>query len=467
MSRVPQSAAVIPRAAARLLSRTLLPSVIVIFLVPFIALLFYSAPAADDFCNATLSFNCVPQPSVLSVTWLYYTKWSPRWLTAFILTFVMSNVDLPAAYGWLLLAVMAANIAALSYFFRAFFRQFRARSLLMAAVFYAAWIASIANPDEQLYWLTNVIVYNLPLSTMLVLAGLLRRVRHRAWYYAAVALLSIAVPAQHEIAGAVLLVILLVAIVAGRMKRLSVSQLYLSFSLAAVSLSAVVLSPGNAARASAEHRPLWDVAHSFRWVAHSFYNGLNWLSVPQMLLAALCIVLLLQPGREALNIGGVPSRWLAIAGLIGMFAVLCVCSLTEVATATWLPPRVISWFAFVFCLLFVCVVLTGVPELYGAQFSVGARIGIFALLAVSLLGSSSFRAAVEDLRGPAQSWRRIYLSRLERRGRSLVFQAPAQYPKLAKPQMLTADPGCWVNRCMATYLHADTVIVMNSRDKCP
>jgi hypothetical protein len=467
MSRYNRSAAVLLGTMPRLLSRALLPSILVLFLTPLIVLLFYSSPAADDFCAASLSFECVPQPSVLSITWLYYTQWSPRWLTAFILNFVLSHADLLAAYGWLLLTIVIANVASLWYFFQVFFGLTRTRSLLIAALFYAAWIASVTNPDEQLYWLTNVIVYNLPLSSVLVLASLLRRPRRSPWYYAVIALLSLAIPAQHEIAGTLLVGLLLATIVFTRIKRLPSSHINLSFSMATLSLAVVMASPGNAARAAVEHRQLWDVAHILRWVAHSFYNGLNWLSVPPILAAVGCIVVLSQPSQEARGVDRVSSRWLAIGSLFGMFIVLCACTLTEVATATWLPTRVVSWFEFVFWLLFVCAVLAGVPELRQIRFSLGARIGLFTLMAVTLLGSTIFRAAVQDLQGPAQAWRRTYLSRLERRGGSLEFDFPAQFPKLAKPQMITADPKCWVNRCLANYLHADTVIVKNSRDRCP
>ncbi len=101
-----------------LLSRWLLPSLIVLFLVPFFVLFFYAVPALDDFCKATLSFNAVPQKSAFSITWMYYTQWSPRWLTTFIQSIVMSHIDLAKSYGWLLLAVALSNIGALWYFFK-------------------------------------------------------------------------------------------------------------------------------------------------------------------------------------------------------------------------------------------------------------------------------------------------------------------------------------------------------------
>lgn len=451
----------------RLVSRFMVPVVLIVFAAPFLVLLFYSVPAADDFCLATLAYGGVPQSSVLSITWMYYTRWSPRWLTYLLLSAVTSHVDLAAAYGWLLLIVVLTNLAALWYFFRTAFRLTRPTSFVVAAVFYAAWIASIANPDEQFYWLTNVVVYNLPLSTLLVLVSLLLRPRRAVWYYVTISLLSIAVPAQHEIVGTFLCVVLVAGTVAMRLKKLPAGHWYLTLGMTAVSYAAVMLSPGNAARAAQEHKRLWDIAHFPRWIAHSFYHGFNWLSVPAILVAACCIFLLLQCGMEKQTTCDPRPSWLGIAGLCAMFVVLCECSLVEMSTSTWLPPRLVSCFEFIFWLLFVCVILTGIPELYETHFSLSTGIGVFALLAVTLLGSSNYRAAVADLRGPAQSWWRVDTSRLKQRGGSLVFEGPTRYPRLAKPQMLTDDPTCWVNRCMANYLQATTVVVKNSNDKCP
>ena len=452
---------------ARLASRFMVPFVLIVFAVPFVTLLFYSLPATDDFCKASLSFNAVPQPSVLAITWLYYTRWSPRWLTTFLQHLIMRHVDLPAAYGWLLLMVIVTNLLALWYFFRSVFRFTRTTSLLMAAVFYAAWVASITHPTQQLYWLTGSTEYNLPLATLLILVGLLFRPRRAAWYYIALILLSIAVPAQHEIAGTFLCVGLFAGTVAMRMLRLPARQWYLSLSMAALSQVIVMLSPGNAIRAAMEHRRLWDTAHLPRWIAHSFYNGFNWLSCSAILVAALCIVLLSQQGRQPVATSCPPPKWLAIACLGAMFFILCESALIETATGIWLPPRVVIWFEFVFWLLFACAILTGVPELMQTPFSVSTRIGVFTLLAVSLLGSTNFRWAVQDLQGPAQAWWRINSSRLKQRGGSLEFEAPARYPNLTMPQLLTPDPGCWVNACLANYLQAKTVIVRNSTEECP
>lgn len=458
-----------PSTTLRFVARFMIPLVLIFFATPFIVLMFYSVPAADDFCNASLSFgpDLVPQHSVLSFTWLYYTRWSPRWLTYFLIGLSMSHGNVLHTYGWLLLLVALTNIASLWFFFATVFELTRARSLLVAGVFYATWIVTLGSPDQQLYWLTNVMVYNLSLSSLVVLLALLLRPRRAAWYWIAVAVLSIAVPAQQEIAGTFLCIIALTGAVVVGVKKLPGSQWYLSLVMGVMSTAAVVLSPGNAIRAAAEHKHLWDIAHFPRWVAHSFYHGIDWLSAPAILVSALCIFLLCQPDPESRANPELPPRWLAAAALWAMFAVLCECALVEVATSSWLPDRVVMWFQFVFSLMFVCVVISGVPEIYRIRFSLGTKLAIFTLFSVTLLGSLTFRNAVEDVRGPAQSWWRVEAARLSQRGGSLEYEAPAVYPKLAKPQMLGADTKCWVNQCLANYLHAQTVIVLNSKEECP
>jgi hypothetical protein len=452
---------------ASLLARLIVPITLIVFAAPFFVLLFYAVPTTDDFCKATLSFNCVPQPDVLSITHLYYTQWSPRWLTTFLQSFVMSHVDLVAAYGWLLLAVIATNLASLWYFFRTFFRLTPRTSFLAAAVFYAAWVASLPHPEEEIFWLTGAMEYFLSLSTLLVLLSLLHRGYRSAWYFAAITLLSIAVPAQHEIAGTFLCVVLLAATVLMRIQKQSALQWYLSLGIATISQAVVMLSPGNRLRAAQEHRHLWDIARLPKWVAHAFYHGLDWLSYPSFLLAACCIILLLQSDQGTHAPGDAPPKWLSLAGLCAMIFILCEYSLVEMASGNWSPDRVVAWFAFVFCLLFVCVALTGIPEIFRVRFSESTRIGVFTIFAVTLLGSANFRSAVEDLSGTAQGWHRIDAAQLAKRGGSIEFELPARYPRLAMEQEVTSDPGCWVNRCLANYIHATTVIGKNSREQCP
>lgn len=453
--------------AGRTLESLIVPCVLAVFLAPFFVLLFYSLPATDDFCKATLAFDTVPQSTVLSVTWMYYTKWSPRWLTTFLQSLVLSHVNLTTHYGWLLLTVIVSNLAALGYFFRTVFRLSPTTSLLVAGTFYAAYLASLEDLQLELYWLTGATEYNLSFSTLLVLVSLLYQARRAVWYYVAVTLLSIAIPAQHEIAGTLLCMILFAGVIVMRVKKLPTSQWYLSLAMAVLSQAIVMLSPGNALRAAQEHKHLWDITHLPRWIAHSFYHGLTWFSHPAILVAGFCISLLYQRDQDTNAADDLPTKWLGIAGVCAMFAVLCEVALVETASGIWIPSRVVAWFEFVFWLLFICVTLRGIPEIHRVRFSQSTRIAAFSLLAVTLLGSSNFRAAVEDVRGPAQSWWRMNSSRLQQRGGALEFHGPARYPNLAMHQNLSSDSGCFVNKCMANYLRAKTVVVKDSAEECP
>jgi hypothetical protein len=440
--------------------------VLATFLTPFLLLVFYSTPATDDFCKAALSYNAVRQPGILPITWMYYMKWTPRSLTVLLQSFIMSSFNLTSSYGWLLLIVITINLAALWHFFTTVFRLSRARSFLVAAVFYCAWVASITQPVEALYWLTGATEYNLSLSALLLLVSLLYRFRPTARYYIAVVALSLAIPALHEIAGTFLCMVLLTSAIIVRLRKNPAPHLYLSLGLTTLSQATMMLSPGIAVRAALEHKQLWDVAHFPKWIAHAFYQGVHWTAHPVVLVAACCIPLLVQ-NRQTSDTDILPPRWFGAAGLCGMFLLLCEAALIETGTGTWLPLYVITWFEFLFWLLSVCVVLSGAPELYRVGWASSTRLAVFVLLSVLLLGSANFRTALSDLTsGAARSWWRMSASRLGQRGSILEFQAPTRFPKLAMPQHLTVEPGCWVNRCMATYLGAKMVIVKDSSESC-
>jgi hypothetical protein len=448
------------------LSIWFLSSLIALFLIPFFALFFYSVPALDDFCKATLSFNAVPQKNAIAVTWLYYSQWSPRWITTFIQSFVMSHLDLGRSYGWLLLAVSLSNIAALWYFFKRVFSFSSGSAAQAAGVFYAAYVASLIDPTQQFFFVTVAIEYSLSLTTLLVLLGLLFRGGTSAWYYIAIAALSLVIPAQHEIAGTFLLAVLAGGLVILIIRKFHAPHWYVAFAAALLSQIVVMLSPGTRLRAAQEHRHMWDLTHLPRWVGHSFYHGIGWLSQPTILLAACCIVVLAQSNRFR---SSAANRWPSRPGLIGIFAMIVVCceiALVEIASGTWIPNRVVAWFQFVFWLLFICILLIGVPELDKVRLSASTRLGIFFLFVFALFSSENYRAAISDLRGPARAWRQLNDARLHEPGGARQFTVITPYPKLAMPQMLAPDSGCWVNQCMANYLHATSVVGKDSSVEC-
>jgi hypothetical protein len=318
-----------------------------------------------------------------------------------------------------------------------------------------------------IFWLTGATEYFLSLSSLLFLVCLLYKPRRSFWYFVAIVFLSIAVPAQHEMAGTFLWSLLLVGMILTRFLKLPARHWYAAFVSASFSQFVVMISRGNSIRAAQEHRHLWDVSHLPKWLAHSSYHGLDWLSLPSILLAACCLLLLYQSNNPSQDSNKSWPQWVPLAAIAGMVFIVAEYCLVEMASGSWSPDRVVAWFSFVFCLLFVCLVLTGVPELSRVQFSQATKAGVLLLWAVTLLGSNNFRLALEDLHGPARAWHRIDVEQLNQRGGNINFQLPSKYPKLSMEQEVTPDPGCWVNRCLANYLHASTVASPNSTEKCP
>ena len=453
---------------SRLFSRSLIPFALLVFATPFLSLLFYASMNTDDYLYAT---NACPVPpatrSVIRASWLNYMLGTGRWLTSIIHGLVMTKIDLVAFYGWLLLAFMLTNIAALAYCFANFLRVSRNQALLAACVFYAAWLATVVTPIEGVFWLTEAIEYQLTLTTILILAGLLCRSRHTTFSYLVLAGLAIAVPAQHEVAGSFLFVCLLAGVVAARVQKLETRQWWLCLGLVALSLAAVMFSPGKALQFAQGHNTRWDFAYVLPYAKHAVNLGVGWFINPAVLISAFCMPLVLWPHAESSTESQYrPPRLLALVGL-GIMCILVVEFEAAEMTSGYgtLPYRTVGWFQFVFSLLFVCVILVGLPELSQMKFSQGSRIGLSLLLMATLLGSGNFRLAEQDLRGPARSYWSSSVARLRQHGASLQFDQLPRRPALFRPTEIATTPNCWVNRCMAVYLGANTVVVKDPSER--
>jgi hypothetical protein len=432
---------------------------VLVFAAPFVILLFYAVPALDDFCKASLTYDRIVQHNALTVTKLSYMTWSARWLSLWIQNSVLHHVNLVGAYGWLLLVVVLSNLAALWYFFRVFFRLTSARALLAAGGFYAAWLATISRPAEQFYWLTEAIEYTLPLSALLLLVSLLYRSYRGGWYYGAIAVLSFAIPAQHEVAGSFLCAILLIGVTAARTGRFPARPWLLSLAFAAPSQAIVMLAPGNAARAAHENQPFFDTAHLWHWIATASHDGLLWLAHPQILLLACCL-LLLRPSGPLPDVLPAP-RMSAWAGVAVMLAVFGESALIQVASGSVLADRVIGWLEFCLWLSLVCIAWEAAPKIRSSRWLPAANLAAWSLFAVSLFGSLNFRTAVADVRGPAQTYWRQNKARLAQRGGRLAPEGAQEYPQFALPLALSTDSSFWVNQCVANYLDASSVTVSN------
>jgi len=457
-----------------ILSRVLIPTGLLVFAAPFIALMFLASPSSDDFAKAILAppnsvgVTCVRQPQVFSAAWAQYTNagGSGRWLTALLQNIAMNTFGLSSSYGWLLLLVMLTNVAALSYFFSNLLRVPHTRALLVAGIFYAVWLASFPNPGQNIFWLTGAMEYQLSLTTMLILAGLLCKPSDTIRRYLVLAVLAAAVPAQHEIAGTFLVVCLFAGVIAARVLKLQLRQWLLCFSLAVLSFAVILLSPAMAFKFAVGHghSTVGYITHILPYAKRTVGHVIHWVLNPPVLLGAFCVPLLLWPD-ESLENEYRPPRLIALVGTGALCVLLGQLANAEMVTfSSSFPSRVVGWFQFVFLLLLICVVLIGVPEISKLGLSTGFRIGVFALFAASLLTSENFRLAGRDLLGPARSWHSSNMIRLTQKGSVLLFDPLPPKPDEFEETGLSKNSGCWVNQCMAVYLGADIVSLKGPKE---
>jgi hypothetical protein len=445
------------------------PAALGMFFLPFIWLMFYASLSTDDFVKAALSYDCTSQPAVRSVTgmaWVMYTQGSGRWLTSFLQSLAMNKFDLVSYYGWLLLLVMVSNLIGLAYFLAKFLRLPYTRAFLGSGMFIAVWLASTSDPKEGVYWLTASTEYQLPITTLLILAGLLCKSKHSVTSYTALSILAIAIPAQHELAGVFLVASLFVAAVAARILRRPGPQWWLCLTLALISLATNVFSPGKSLWLERGNKTAWNLTNFLPFAKRAGGYGIDWAINPVVLLCVFCMILLLRPRKsETEECGYLPPRWLGLACFAAMGFLLFQFAVMEKASGyVAFGSRVIGWTQFMFWLLMVLGILVGVPELSRIRFSKRSQVGILALFLVCLFGSGEFRLAVRDLRGPARPWWKANNARLRQTGSSLQFEPLPPKPVLFNDTSLAKDPECWVNRCMAIYLGVEKVAVNGTNE---
>jgi hypothetical protein len=103
--------------------------------------------------------------------------------------------------------------------------------------------------------------------------------------------LSLVIPAQHEMAGAFLCLVLFSGALLRGYLKLPVRQWVLCLAAAASSLAVVLASPGLHLRAAAEGKTLWDIGHGLSYGKHAADLGISWLLNSTMLLVALWTLL--------------------------------------------------------------------------------------------------------------------------------------------------------------------------------
>lgn len=451
-------------------------------ILPFVLLIHYAHPSADDFCYASDLRSGGFWESIKAE----YMGWKGRYTTIFFTVLYHKPGGMLLTYEAALLALLAALFAAMYAFVHALTEGALSRSwtLLLTLGLGALYLGTMPKVPATLYWLDGAFQYQVgSIFVLLSLAALLAlyRTGSTASAAAACAAIFLAIGAT-EIAMITLVAVVGVMafnrIVLHGRERLSWSTVIV---VTLGSSALLVLAPGNYVRAQfapPESQQIW-FSFSHAW----FYGGhvlADWLTHPLLWLAsaafvpvALRLVYLKGARREA----GWSRLAVIAAGLFGLtwsyfFALWW-------SAATNPPGRMLNmihllflagWFAGVLEATAViarrcALVLT--DEVFPAPLR-AAHLAVAALLCGFLLLHGHAGTAFADLSERAARYDRTMKSRYaaiskakrdSQNGRpSLVFEGVRDPPRVlmySDIQLTTED---WRNSCFSRYFGLESVI---------
>ncbi|GAB2945563.1 hypothetical protein GCM10027048_08260 [Hymenobacter coalescens] len=467
-------------------------------LLPFVALSFYSHPALDDFSDAVLRQRL----GFWATQKHLYLTWTGRFTTSVLLTEFSPVCNRLLGVYWAvpivaLLALFGGLYALLATVIGRFWTP--TKRALGAGCLLTLWLHQASSIAETLYWYNGVAVYTLPAALLLLwLATAVcywqaapgRGPAHR-WLLLLVALGMLLVGTNELIALPLCLgtgLLMLREYYRGGNRR---GELLLLVMALAAALAVSFLAPGNMARATMINRsvPLpWVVAGS---VSSSAYLLLNWLSsgvLQTTTLLALPALLRLTAARPGilsrlstwhpLLLGAVLLLMLVLAGMPSYWA-----------TGGLMPPRgrsmlylffILAWFGLILNALArwqtaVVHYLQG-PLLSGLGWAPPAAAVLWAALLISLAadhnvrqlrpqmgqGSNNIVVAYRDwLSGDAG----VYDAQLRSRYVQLRSSDASRVelpPLQAKPASLlyydiSTDPAYWGNMAYAHYFGKQAV----------
>ncbi|RTQ47466.1 hypothetical protein EJV47_18760 [Hymenobacter gummosus] len=335
---------------------------LVLGLLPFVVLSFYSHPALDDYSDALLRNRLGFWEAQRNL----YLTWTGRYTTSLLLTELS-----PVYYRWMgiywlvplgaLLVLGGSLYVLLSTLTGSFWR--RSTRLLASGIIVVLWLLRASSIAEVLYWYNGVAVYTLPTALLLLwLAAMLRywqAPRPAAARWLLVALLSVALAGTNEFLalGALSIVGLLWLWELVRRGHRHYALLIL-LALLGLAVAVSFLAPGNMQRASTINRviPLYWIALGS--IGSSAYMLLNWLSNGVLLIGTALVLPALGRLAAAPN---VRLRWLSrihpvlmALMLVGILVLMSIPSYW--ATGGMMPLRaramlyfvfIISWFVLI------------------------------------------------------------------------------------------------------------------------
>ncbi|MCB0385269.1 MAG: hypothetical protein KDD43_07735 [Bdellovibrionales bacterium] len=454
------------------MKRILLP-VLVLSLVPYFILAFFSYPSTDDFAYA----NYVLDHGLWAAQGHVYTSWSGRYLATFLLS--LNPVAQKWIWGFPLipLVLLGGFWASLVYFCRKWTVNFldRAQSLTVATLLFSLTISFMQIPVQAFYWLAGSVTYTFPLILTTLAAGLMVDLfRHgdltkRQWLFV-VLVGPIVVGCNETIMLQWMTGILIFQLFFFLQHRRLSRHLILGTLLSAVGSAVVFLAPGNSVRTSHfedAHRPFYAI---YRTVGASIEHFVQFLSPALILFSLLAIVWCLD-NKDRLTktlVAQVPT-WIPRT----LFALMLFSAFFP---AMWAmggnPPKRVDNTTYYWYLLFWFLNLIhwvhAKPEkferLHSRWPNLFAPRVLLPLALVSLFLVGNHRHAFTDLAKASKfssEWKERQVKSEQvaqaNKGSSLVFSPLKNKPKIIFNEDLTPNPEEWHNMAWAQYFDLGSV----------
>ena len=458
-------------------ARLTLSAVIAICACAFLGLALQTLPLGDDLCRAAeipvtdfpIPVQELPVGLANSVGWTY-RHWSGRWAGVGLETILLPKV--PERYPWLIIFLATAQAGLLYASLRLLGLQ-RVVALFYTALFALVLWSGLPDIQEAVFWASGVLEsqFALPLAILLfslLLAPQSQNSNVRAIRAGLAVVLAFLVPAFHELAGAVFVLVVGAGTVVAIRRRSSRRGLWIAVCvIAAISFAIVFAAPGNAVRASSiPHRG--QTVRTLKLLAET----LHFYLVPWCLdlkLWLLAVIICVDP-----SIGSIRKRFLAISpravgllvvALLGLITLGMVAGLWNLGH--WLPGRTLDLLYGVFLAGWIAIAFLLSLSLEGWSLDLAHRRALssasLVLLAVAAVVSNNNITVLADVgSGRASKWHAELRQRFQL-VRSSGPDSDVQLPPITvgspnlKPGNISSDPTVLGNRCMAAYFGVRSV----------
>lgn len=441
------------------LSQMLLFFAIGLTAVGFLSLFPFTSPIADDYCRGFRSNR-----HIFDILVTDYRTWNGRWLSTLLQYLILPRLNF-SWYGLLLALFAFAQVYSTKIFIRTVLRATNRLSWMLAVSGYIVWLTSGPTVGQNLYWLTGAIEYQASFILILLLFSLLcQDYKSRLTSILSVAL-SFLIPALNDLAGATLICALVTVCGVLFLERVSSRRVWLACLFAALSsLLIVVASPGNKIRKAQDFPTGWRATGIPPAGKSVIYARVGWALNPVLVSATALFVLL--PSIKRLRPAWTQIRptYLIVAPTLIVAAWL----LLDFALA-WLhsgdpPARVEVWNHMVWSILWFLTVFAWTRNRAEGQPTAAFLQTIFAvMLGVSIFFSQNTKDAMSDLAKRAPVWHAAQLRLLHTTENIAVVPTLPQTPKSFFDEPITSNPDYWINRCVAHYLHIESIAVHDAQ----